>query len=73
MRFFCFMNIKVNGESFETAGDGTVSDLLRELKVDAARVAAVEVNLSIVKRADFAAFLLKDGDQVEIVNFVGGG
>ena len=67
------MKIRVNGESFETAGEGTVSDLLRELKVDAARVAAVEVNLTIIKKADFPAFLLKDGDAVEIVNFVGGG
>ncbi len=67
------MKIRVNGEIFDATAGATISELIRELNVDAARVAAVEVNLSIVKRADFPAFLLKDGDQVEIVNFVGGG
>ena len=67
------MRIVVNGELFEMPPAETISGLLRELKFDSARVAAVEVNLSIVRKADFSEFKLKDGDKVEIVNFVGGG
>jgi sulfur carrier protein len=67
------MRLTVNGELFDAATPETISGLLRELEIDSARVAAVEVNLAIVRKADFSAFMLKDGDQVEIVNFVGGG
>jgi len=70
--FFVFMKLFVNGEPFETSGAGTISDLLSELSIEAVRV-AVEVNLSIIRRADYSTFMLNDGDKVEIVNFVGGG
>lgn len=56
----------------EVTDVNTVQGLLDHLKVQPGRV-AVEVNLTIVKKADYAAFGLKDGDTVEIVNFVGGG
>lgn len=65
------MKLKVNGEDFKT-GAGTVGALLSELRVEPARV-AVEVNLAIIKKADYEGFRLSDGDAVEIVNFVGGG
>ena len=50
----------------------TVSELLGHLSIDARRV-AVEHNLVVVKRAAFDGTVVRDGDQVEIVNFVGGG
>ena len=66
------MELQVNGEA-RTLGDGTtVSQLLQELKVQPERV-VVEVNLAILKRAQHITTMLKDGDQVEIVHFVGGG
>ena len=66
------MELQVNGET-RTLGDGTtVSTLLEELKVQPERV-VVEVNLAILKRAQHAATILQEGDQVEIVQFVGGG
>jgi thiamine biosynthesis protein ThiS len=71
MRFFVFMNLTVNGETLLTEAS-TVSDLLKELGIDPARV-AVEVNLSIIKKAEYATYTLKEGDTVEAVNFVGGG
>jgi thiamine biosynthesis protein ThiS len=49
-----------------------VSELLNRLEIDARRV-AVEHNLVVLKRAAFGETLVRDGDQVEIVNFVGGG
>lgn len=50
----------------------TIQELLEELKIDPGRV-AVEVNLSVIRKAEFGIFRLNDGDSVEIVNFVGGG
>ncbi len=66
------MRLKINGETLDNVRAATVSELLDELKVQSARV-AVEVNLAIVKKTEYGSFALKDGDSVEIVNFVGGG
>jgi sulfur carrier protein len=66
------MRLKVNGETRENVAASTVAELLEELEVPAGRV-AVEVNLTIVRKAEYGSFALKEGDTVEIVNFVGGG
>jgi sulfur carrier protein len=66
------VTIRLNGEPFETAGPITVTALLAALKIDGRRV-AVEVNLTVLKRAEFDRVELHDGDRVEVVNFVGGG
>lgn len=65
------MILKINGDNLETSAQ-TLKELLEEIKMEPKRV-AVEVNLNIVKKADYSAFNLKDGDTIEIVNFVGGG
>jgi sulfur carrier protein len=69
--FYFEMTLKVNGEALSTAAE-TVQALIEELDVAAGGV-AVEVNLAVVRKRDYATFRLKDGDTVEIVNFVGGG
>jgi thiamine biosynthesis protein ThiS len=66
------LQITLNGDRLEVAGPLTVSELLDRLEIDARRV-AVEHNLVVLKRATFGDTLVRDGDQVEIVNFVGGG
>jgi thiamine biosynthesis protein ThiS len=66
------VNITLNGDPFEVAGSLTISELLAQLQVDARRV-AVEHNLVVLKRAAFETTRLSDNDEVEIVNFVGGG
>ncbi len=71
IRFFYFMILIVNGETIETSAT-TLKGLLDGLRVLPERV-AVEVNLSVVRRAEYSSFLLKEKDRVEIVNFVGGG
>lgn len=50
----------------------TVTALLAHLAIDARRV-AVELNLLVLKRAAFDTTMVNEGDEVEIVNFVGGG
>jgi sulfur carrier protein len=62
----------VNGEPYEIAGPVSISALLAELKIDARRV-AVEHNLTVVKRARYDEVMVQAGDDIEIVNFVGGG
>ena len=67
-----FVKIRLNGDPFEVAGPLTVSHLLARLDIDARRV-AVEHNLVVLKRGSFETIEIREGDQVEIVNFVGGG
>jgi thiamine biosynthesis protein ThiS len=66
------VRITLNGEPFELSGPLTVSELLRHLEIDARRV-AVEHNIIVLKRTAFDDTMVGEGDQVEIVNFVGGG
>jgi thiamine biosynthesis protein ThiS len=62
----------VNGEPHEVASPLTIAALLDQLGIDPRRV-AVEHNESVIKRDRQAATVIKDGDEIEIVNFVGGG
>jgi thiamine biosynthesis protein ThiS len=64
--------ITLNGDPYELEMPLTVSALLAKLEIDSRRV-AVEHNLVVVKRSAYDATTVGDGDQVEIVNFVGGG
>jgi sulfur carrier protein len=66
------VTITLNGERADFPAPLTVSELLSQLQIDSRRV-AVELNLVVLKRATFDTTVVKDGDEVEIVNFVGGG
>jgi thiamine biosynthesis protein ThiS len=66
------VQITLNGEPYELASPLTVAQLLARLEIDSRRV-AVEHNFVVVKRTAFDATIVNEGDQVEIVNFVGGG
>lgn len=63
--------IVVNGEQKEI-GPLSVLGLLDLLEIDPRRV-AVELNLEILPKQDYATTNLQDGDRIEIVQFVGGG
>ncbi len=66
------MEVVVNGQMRDVPEGTTVSGLLEHLKIAPERV-VVELNLTVLKRAQCPATRLKDGDHVEIVQFVGGG
>ena len=66
------MNILVNGDSREVAAELTVSGLVAFLGL-AGRLMAVERNLEIVPMRLWDKVVLAEGDQIEIVGFVGGG
>lgn len=66
------MRIRLNGERHELPAPMTISALLEALEIDARRV-AVEHNLVVVKREAYGTTMIGEGDEIEIVNFVGGG
>ena len=66
------LSVTVNGEPRRIAAGGSIAAMLRELGIDPERV-AVERNLAIVPRSTLDAVEVEDGDQYEIVHFVGGG
>ena len=66
------MRVQINGEIRELPGELTLSELISELALVPERL-AIEVNREVVRRARWGVTMLRDGDQVEIVHFVGGG
>lgn len=66
------MAIQLNGERRMCPENGTVESLLEELGLKREQV-AVEVNLAIIPREEFATFQLHEGDCIEVMSFMGGG
>jgi len=66
------MNIRVNGKEEEIPSGLTVSELLKGKGLNAAAV-VVECNRAIIPPDAFAATVLHEGDELEILHFVGGG
>ena len=66
------MEVMLNGEKRDIPDGVTVAQLLQQLQIQPERV-AVEVNLTVLKRAQLPGVSLKPGDQVEIVQLIGGG
>jgi thiamine biosynthesis protein ThiS len=66
------MKLRINGEWLDFAEPMTVAGLVAQLGMKSDRV-AVELNLRIVPREEWAETRLADQDHLEIVHFVGGG
>ncbi len=66
------VSIRVNGEHRRVRDGLTIADLALELGLEPTKV-AVERNLEIVPRSTLADVKIEDGDDFEIVTFVGGG
>jgi sulfur carrier protein len=65
-------SITLNGDSYQIDGDTPLTELLERLKMRRGRV-AVEINREIVPKANYDVTIVRAGDCVEIINFVGGG
>lgn len=65
------MRLIVNGHEKQAAEGVTIQHFIEEMKLTPDRV-AVEVNRRLVRTERYGE-LLKEGDQIEIVTFVGGG
>jgi len=66
------LTITLNGDPFTAPGPLTIAGLLAHLEIDG-RAVAVERNFVVVKRDAYPTTPVEDGDQIEVVNFVGGG
>ena len=66
------MRILLNGDLQELPAPETVAALLLRLGLDA-RTVAVELDRVVVKRARYDSTEVRDGAEVEVVAFVGGG
>ncbi len=66
------MRLTINGKDQVFADPLNLAQLIDQLGMKGDRV-AVELNREIVSRGQWAEALLKDGDRLEIVHFVGGG
>jgi sulfur carrier protein len=66
------MKIQINGEDKQVVEGQSVAALLEQLQIRPGRV-VVELNRAIISRETHGSTMLKDGDVLEIVHFVGGG
>lgn len=66
------MQVIINGEAHTLTAGATIADLAGRLGLNQRRI-AVEVNGEIIAREEYGSLVLAEGDQVEIVHFVGGG
>ena len=66
------LSIRINGEHRRVPGGTSIAEMVNQLGLDPQRV-AVERNLEIVPRSTLAEVCVEDGDDYEIVHFVGGG
>ena len=63
--------VKVNGEMLDLAGK-TVMEYIATTNYNPKRI-AVERNGDIVFKSQYSTTVLEDGDNIEVVSFVGGG
>ena len=66
------LSIRVNGEHRRVFRGISIAEMLNELGLDPLRV-AVERNLAVVPRVSLVDVPVEDGDDFEVVHFVGGG
>ena len=66
------LQVRINGEHRRVNEGISIAELVSELGFDPGRV-AVERNLEVVPRSTLGEVKVQDGDEYEIVRFVGGG
>ncbi len=66
------MHIIVNGKPESIAENSNLTDLINHLTLGGSRI-AVELNREIVPHSNYKSQVLQDGDNVEIVQAIGGG
>lgn len=66
------MHITINGESHTIAAGLSLRMLIETLQLDLEKI-AVEHNLEIIPAGMYHERVVNEGDQIEIVHFIGGG
>lgn len=67
------INIFVSGDRRTVAGDTTIEKLLIAEKVEMPEYVSVSVNEQFIAKEEFSYFVLRDGDVVEFLYYMGGG
>ena len=66
------MQIQINGKQEQVESDTTIKSLLEKKEINP-NVVACELNLKIIKRSQLSDVLLKEGDELEVIQMIGGG
>ena len=66
------MQVYINGEPKELADNASLAEVISHLDFPVTRI-AVELNRSVIRRANWETTIVQEGDRLEIVHFVGGG
>lgn len=66
------MKITMNGETIELPPRSNLDDLCRLLEVSN-KNSVISVNGEVVRKSDYASYMLKEASVVEVMVFVGGG
>jgi sulfur carrier protein len=68
------MNLIISGKN-ETVNltQNTISELLKVKKVEMPEMVSVELNGEILRQSEYDSTIIKDGDEIEFLYFMGGG
>ena len=66
------INVSLNGETRQVSAEMSLDQLLELFSLPSQRI-AVELNRSVIRRADWRQTVINEGDKIEVVYFVGGG
>ncbi|BAI81449.1 thiamine biosynthesis protein ThiS [Deferribacter desulfuricans SSM1] len=66
------MEIKINGKTKIVEDNQTVADIINNLKLNVDRI-VIEYNGEVLDKKNYDSIVLKDGDVLELIQFVGGG
>lgn len=66
------MQVYINGEPKELADNASLAEVISHLDLPVTRI-AIELNRSVIRRANWETTIVQEGDRLEIVHFVGGG
>ena len=66
------MKLFINGESMEFENGKNIAEILAILGVES-QIFAITLNAKLVKKEDYEHTILKDGDKIEMLQFMGGG
>ncbi len=68
------MKVVINGEERDLPMEMNIMELLSHLNVRYREVGlAVSVNGEVIPKSQYNAYLVKEGDRIEIIHLVGGG
>ena len=66
------MKVIINGETKEFSDAYSLQNIITDLQI-ANKVMAAAVNMDIIKKDNWANFIPKNNDKIELLQFVGGG